>query len=417
EDLGLVIFVDDFDHLLRNLGNSTRERKKGNPEWFTKVFRATLESIGWLTLVVTISRGSREASRHIYSANAPFHRFFQFNEIPPVSKEEIEKRIGDVAGGSLAARIFEITHGNPLFVNLVLGYVSHGEEDVLKREVWERVFTHNDYLFKEIWNSLSPQQRKILRTIVEIMRGEYILNNIDCERFESTRFTEVQKRILEVLREFEARNADGSKKFFRFRMLCSRIPDKEPKELLIEILRMGKRKDFRDDAGMRRSASPKEVSLVTGVKISTVVAQMKTMVGKEFLISPAKGEYSIYIPMLKEWVAHRFLGLLQQRFYLFSQIARSLILYKEKDYPSLVHILPELEEVSEESGDSAVHVWILNFMGIALCELGKLKGEESWFKESFEKYKKAVEIKPDKHKAWNNWGTALAALGKLKGEE
>ena len=34
--------------------------------------------------------------------------------------------------------------------------------------------------------------------------------------------------------------------------------------------------------------------------------------------------------------------------------------------------------------------------------------------QSFEKYKKAVEIKQDNHKAFNNWGTYLGNLADIK---
>ena len=59
--------------------------------------------------------------------------------------------------------------------------------------------------------------------------------------------------------------------------------------------------------------------------------------------------------------------------------------------------------------------------GIALSDLAETKqGKEAeeLFKQSFEKFKKATEIKKDFHEAFNNWGTALSDLAKTKqGEE
>jgi len=55
--------------------------------------------------------------------------------------------------------------------------------------------------------------------------------------------------------------------------------------------------------------------------------------------------------------------------------------------------------------------------GAAIAELAKRKeGAESeeLFRASFEKYQKAVEIKPDMHEAYNNWGAALIELAKRK---
>ena len=55
--------------------------------------------------------------------------------------------------------------------------------------------------------------------------------------------------------------------------------------------------------------------------------------------------------------------------------------------------------------------------GAALSNLAKLKQDEGLYRESFEKYARAVEIKPDSHEAFNNWGNALSGLAKLKQDE
>jgi tetratricopeptide (TPR) repeat protein len=55
--------------------------------------------------------------------------------------------------------------------------------------------------------------------------------------------------------------------------------------------------------------------------------------------------------------------------------------------------------------------------GIALLDLARMKKDESLFREAFLKYKRSVEIKPDKHEAWYNWGNALYNLARLKGDE
>ena len=58
-----------------------------------------------------------------------------------------------------------------------------------------------------------------------------------------------------------------------------------------------------------------------------------------------------------------------------------------------------------------------NNWGAALCDLAKRKeGAESeeLFRASFEKYEKAVQIKPDYHMAYSNWGNALSDLARRK---
>ena len=42
------------------------------------------------------------------------------------------------------------------------------------------------------------------------------------------------------------------------------------------------------------------------------------------------------------------------------------------------------------------------------------KEAEELYHQSFEKYQKAIEIKPDNHEAYNNWGIYLGSLAKAK---
>ncbi len=55
--------------------------------------------------------------------------------------------------------------------------------------------------------------------------------------------------------------------------------------------------------------------------------------------------------------------------------------------------------------------------GTGLGNLAKTKegqAAEALYEQAFEKFKKAIAIKPDKHEAWNNWGTGLGNLAKTK---
>ena len=46
------------------------------------------------------------------------------------------------------------------------------------------------------------------------------------------------------------------------------------------------------------------------------------------------------------------------------------------------------------------------------------KEAEGLYQEAFDKFQKAIDLKPDKHEAFNNWGTYLGSLAKTKdGEE
>ena len=54
-----------------------------------------------------------------------------------------------------------------------------------------------------------------------------------------------------------------------------------------------------------------------------------------------------------------------------------------------------------------------NYLG-NLAKTKEGKEAELLYKQSFEKYQKAIEIKPDKHEAYNNWGNYLGNLAKTK---
>jgi Tfp pilus assembly protein PilF len=58
--------------------------------------------------------------------------------------------------------------------------------------------------------------------------------------------------------------------------------------------------------------------------------------------------------------------------------------------------------------------------GVQTCALPisktrKGRVAEDLFKQAFEKYERALEIKPDYYEALNNWGYGLADLAKRKG--
>ncbi|GLQ21021.1 tetratricopeptide repeat protein [Algimonas porphyrae] len=55
--------------------------------------------------------------------------------------------------------------------------------------------------------------------------------------------------------------------------------------------------------------------------------------------------------------------------------------------------------------------------GLALQTLAEQTQDEALFRECFEKYAKATDIKPDDHMAFNNWGLALQALAEQTQDE
>ena len=98
----------------------------------------------------------------------------------------------------------------------------------------------------------------------------------------------------------------------------------------------------------------------------------------------------------------------------------NLVIVKDYDKEKISNI----EEKVMRTNDNTLHdllSGVYNNWGIDLKNLAKSKeGEETekLYQQAFEKYEKAVEIKPDKHEAYNNWGIALCNLAKIReGEE
>ncbi len=48
-----------------------------------------------------------------------------------------------------------------------------------------------------------------------------------------------------------------------------------------------------------------------------------------------------------------------------------------------------------------------------MLALARIKLDENFFLQSFDKYQKSISIKPDKHSAFNNWGSALLGIFQL----
>ena len=57
---------------------------------------------------------------------------------------------------------------------------------------------------------------------------------------------------------------------------------------------------------------------------------------------------------------------------------------------------------------------ILNLWGIALSDMAKIKNDPKLFLDSFEKFQKALEIKPQNNNIISNWKTALDEFSKIK---
>jgi hypothetical protein len=87
---------------------------------------------------------------------------------------------------------------------------------------------------------------------------------------------------------------------------------------------------------------------------------------------------------------------------------------KAEDYETAANCYRQIvEDMKEENDPIAYNNWGVALDGLA--ENKKGKEAEKLYNQAIEKYKKAIEIKPDHHSAYNNWGAALLYLAILKG--
>lgn len=81
-------------------------------------------------------------------------------------------------------------------------------------------------------------------------------------------------------------------------------------------------------------------------------------------------------------------------------------------------VLNVVEQGDPDKEDSKESIyWAYVSQGNDLLEQARQSSDESLFQDSFDKYARAIEIKPENHEAYFNWGNALLALAKLSGDK
>jgi len=100
-----------------------------------------------------------------------------------------------------------------------------------------------------------------------------------------------------------------------------------------------------------------------------------------------------------------------------TQLQKELInILTNENYTELINIESKVFEKGFKNLNVVISD-IYNNWGTSLSELSKTKtGKETdeLFIESFEKYRKAIEIKPDNYAVYYNWGVSLSELAKIK---
>ncbi|WP_064669347.1 SIR2 family protein, partial [Vibrio nigripulchritudo] len=87
------------------------------------------------------------------------------------------------------------------------------------------------------------------------------------------------------------------------------------------------------------------------------------------------------------------------------------LLLMEGKYNESINLAKELELKKEEK---TLVAWAEIALGNQLLDRARQTRQPELFKQSFEKYQRALTIKPDSHEALNNWGNALSDLADLQ---
>jgi tetratricopeptide (TPR) repeat protein len=90
--------------------------------------------------------------------------------------------------------------------------------------------------------------------------------------------------------------------------------------------------------------------------------------------------------------------------------------FKEERINQIMERAREVEDKELYSLLSDAHLEKGNAL-YALAQGKEGSAREAMFNQAFEKYAKAIDIKPDKHQAFNNWGSALGNLARTKGSQ
>ncbi len=94
----------------------------------------------------------------------------------------------------------------------------------------------------------------------------------------------------------------------------------------------------------------------------------------------------------------------------------NLLISEKYDENVILEIENKIKENPDKEAESLL-AGLYSDWGISLGDLAETKDgteAEELYQQSFDKFRKATEIKPDKHEAYNNWGTYLGNLAKTK---
>lgn len=86
------------------------------------------------------------------------------------------------------------------------------------------------------------------------------------------------------------------------------------------------------------------------------------------------------------------------------------LLLLEGKYDEVIDFANESNLSEDEKSNVA---WAYIMQGITLADLAEKASSEALYREAFEKYQKAINIKPDMYEVWNNLGSTMLALANL----
>ncbi|MDY6989904.1 MAG: ATP-binding protein, partial [Thermodesulfobacteriota bacterium] len=428
----LLLLLDNFDLILDP--KVMEEAQIGR-------LRDVLMNRSFLTLIATAPTHFKEVAGY----DRPFYQFFRHIELKDLSLEEMAELLKKQAKleqnqalldrfEELAPRIeaiYHLTGGNPRLVLMLYQLYTRTELPEVRASVQKLLDDLTPY-YKHRMETLSPQQRKTLDTFARLGRPATPTELARETRLPATQINAVLKRLRDlgfVSRSEQKRRKSTyyivSERVFRIwhQMRFSTL-GRRKLEFFIEFLRIWySEKEWLEES---RRLLGEYQSMAAEHRFPEARRFVDHL---DYLVAAApKAElgYSVADATIRACIeSHDFEGaerVIKEGIEGYSRERNDerlaecwyLMAYLENERGRTEDEITALKQALEIKPDKheALNNWGIGLGALAGTKAGKER--DRLFQEAFEKYEKALEIKPDFHEALNNWGIGLGALAGTK---
>jgi tetratricopeptide (TPR) repeat protein len=403
-DKTLLLIVENLDDLFAGLGEKGQQK-----------FRSFLQERQCCTILAT----TPALFAGVQDPDQPFFDFFNLIPLSPLSKEEAAvmlQKIAELEGQTdLAnflrmpagkARVRAVHHlagGNPRVYTLFAQFITRESLDELVQAFMKMLDDLTPY-YQSRMKELSNQQRKIIEFLVD-RREAVMVKEIASYCFVEQRV--VSGQLLQLRNKgYVVARANGRESFYELTEVLMRLCMEVKKyrgqwvELFVDFLRIWYRPAERQEKlamlrgnGGLISDEHLELALMSDADPVLLV------VSREFKNCLAKKNQESALQVLTELQA---IGGISEDKY--RQIAT---LIEGSNFAEITEILEKTIETDSSKVSPYLRSLILTLEGL----MSHINGR---YEEAIASYERAIEFKPDYHKAWYNRGISLRNLGRYE---